>query len=443
MAITDIAAFTHLTDADIENLAAELDAIRLDIEDSCGERDARYIRRTIAGQRALEIAGRLMLAGSSKRSAWWAGTVSLGLAKIIENMEIGHNVMHGQWNWMNDPEIHSSTWEWDMSGASKHWRSNHNFEHHKYTNILGMDSDVGYSILRVTRDQPWEPFNIGNLLYNAVLALGFEWGIGLQPIEFSKIFKPGPERDITLVQIRELSIKAGRQVFKDYVAFPALTSLSPTASYKSTLKANIVANVIRNIWADAVIFCGHFPDGAEKFTKTDMIGETKGEWYLRQMLGSANFDAGPTMRFMSGNLCYQIEHHLYPDLPSNRLHEISVRVRQICDKYDLPYTTGSFLLQYGKAWRTIAKLSLPDRFLRDTADDAPETRSERMFSELEPGFTGTDLATGRRHGLNTAIAAVRQWRRNPRANSPARVNCLDPYGEASHIGHRGAPSAGV
>jgi linoleoyl-CoA desaturase len=413
MAITNVPAFAHLSDADIENLAVELDAIRLDIEDSRGERDARYIRRTIAAQRALEVAARLTLAGSSKRSAWWTGTVTLGLAKIIENMEIGHNVMHGQWNWMNDPEIHSSTWEWDMSGASKHWRFTHNFQHHKYTNILGMDDDVGYSILRVTRDQPWQGYNIGNLLFNAILALGFEWGISLQPIEFGKIFKGGPDRETTLRQVREFSAKAGRQVVKDYVAFPALTSLSPGATFRSTLRANVLANVIRNIWADAVIFCGHFPDGAEKFTKTDMIGETKGQWYLRQMLGSANFEAGPALRFMSGNLCHQIEHHLYPDLPSNRLHEISVRVRQLCDKYDLPYTTGSFLLQYAKTWRTIAKLSLPNKYLRDTADDAPETRSERMFSQLKPGFAATDLVTGRRRGLKTAIAAVRQWPSRP------------------------------
>jgi linoleoyl-CoA desaturase len=211
--------------------------------------------------------------------------------------------------------------------------------------------------------------------------------------------------------VREFSAKAGRQVLKDYVAFPALTSLSPAATYKSTLKANAVANVIRNIWANAVIFCGHFPDGAEKFTKTDMAGETKGEWYLRQMLGSANFEGGPVLRFMSGNLCHQIEHHLYPDLPSNRLHEISVRVRAVCDKYDLPYTTGSFLMQYGKTWRTIAKLSLPNKYLRDTADDAPETRSELMFAELEPGFGKTDQATGRHRGLKTAIAAVLGQRR--------------------------------
>ena len=173
------------------------------------------------------------------------------------------------------------------------------------------------------------------------------------------------------------------------------------------------------MWSNAVIFCGHFPDGAEKFTKTDMVGETKGQWYLRQMLGSANFENGPVLRFMSGNLCHQIEHHLYPDLPSNRLYEISIGCKDVCDKYDLPYTTGSFLMQYGKTWRTIAKLSLPDKYLRDTVDDAPETRSERMFAELEPGFSATDPATGRRRGLKTAIATVRQWRRDKRAAKDA------------------------
>jgi len=403
MAIADVPAFAHLTDADIENLAVELDAIRQDIEDSRGERDARYIRCTIAAQRALEVAARLMLAASSKRSAWWAGTVTLGVAKIIENMEIGHNVMHGQWDWMNDPEIHSSTWEWDMSGVSKHWRLTHNFMHHKYTNILGMDHDVGYGLLRVTRDQRWTPFNLGNLLFNTILAFGFEWGIGLQPLELEQFFKGQSNRAAALVRMREFSIKAGRQMVKDYVAFPALTLLSPWATYTSTLTADALANVIRNVWSNAVIFCGHFPDGAEKFTKTDMAGETKGQWYLRQMLGSANFEAGPALRFMSGNLCHQIEHHLYPDLPSNRLHEISLRVKDVCDKYDLPYTTGSFPLQYGKTWRTIAKLSLPDRYLRDTADDAPETRSERMFNRLGPAKPATD----RRRGLKTAIATVR------------------------------------
>src|SRR5271168_3060500 len=170
MAITDVPAFAHLTDADIENLGVELDAIRQDIEDSRGARDARYIRRTIAAQRALEVAGRVLLAASSRRSAWWAGTVTLGLAKIVENMEIGHDVMHGQWDWMNDPEIHSTTWEWDMAGLSSQWRYSHNYRHHMFTNVVGVDDDLGYGVLRVTMEQRWKKYNIANLLWNTLLA---------------------------------------------------------------------------------------------------------------------------------------------------------------------------------------------------------------------------------------------------------------------------------
>ena len=160
--------------------------------------------------------------------------------------------------------------------------------------------------------------------------------------------------------------------------------------------------MIRNLWTNAVIFCGHFPDGAEKFTATDMAAESDGQWYLRQMLGSANIDAGPVLGFLTGNLAYQIEHHLYPNLPSYRLSEIAVRVRALCEKYDLPYTSGPLPVQYAKTWRTIAKLSIPDRFLKATADNAPETRSERMFDQLPPAA---------RRGLKTAMSEVRARRR--------------------------------
>ena len=403
MAISDIEEFSHLTDADIEALGRELDTIRRDVEESLGDRDARYIHRTIAAQRALEVTGRALLAFSNRRLTWWAGTATLAVAKIIENMEISHNVLHGQWDWMNDPEIHSATWEWDMAGVAKHWRVTHNVAHHRYTNILGMDDDVGYGLLRVTRDERWTPRNLFNVPFNLMLALGFEWGIALQHLELRKILKPDT-RAATVVRLREFTTKVGRQLAKDYLAFPALTALSPHAGFASTLKANIAAGVIRNLWTNAVIFCGHFPDGAEKFTATDLDGESSGQWYLRQMLGSANIDAGPVLGFMTGNLAYQIEHHLYPDLPSNRLAEISVRVRALCEKYDLPYTSGPLPVQYAKTWRTIAKLSLPDRFLRDSADDAPETRSERMF----------DVLATRQRGLKTAIAAARARRRPPK-----------------------------
>ena len=402
MAIADVKEYAHLTEADVEALGRELDAIRRDIEESRGERDARYVRNTIRLQRGLEISGRAMLFASKRRPAWLAGTALLSLSKIIENMELGHNVMHGQWDWMNDPEIHSTSWEWDVTGPSAHWKQTHNYIHHKYTNVLGMDDDVGYGLLRVTRDQRWKPFNTGNLLYNTLLALFFEYGIAAQHLELGKVAKGRVPSEETQRKLREVGEKIGKQILKDYVIHPAVTG----PAWKSTLTANIAANMIRNVWTNAIIFCGHFPDGAEKFTKADIDNETQPEWYLRQMLGSANIDGGRLMDFMSGNLSYQIEHHLFPDLPSNRYAEIAVRVRELCEKYDLPYTSGPFLVQYAKSWRTIAKLSLPNKYLKATADDAPETASERKFGG---NTTATiDPVTGRRQGLGSAIKRTRK-----------------------------------
>ncbi|MBY6349892.1 fatty acid desaturase family protein [Rhodococcoides corynebacterioides] len=408
MAISDVKEYAHLTDADVEAIGHELDAIRREIESVRGEKDARYVRNTIRFQRTLEAVGRTTMLASNNRVAWWAGSAMLGVSKIVENMELGHNVMHGQWDWMNDPEIHSTSWEWDNTGPSEHWKQTHNYIHHKYTNVLGMDDDIGYGLIRVTRDRRWTPFNAGNLVYNTLLMLLFEYGVAVQHLELGKVAKGRVSKEETRRKLAEVGEKVGKQMLKDYALTPAVSSLSPAASYQKTLTANIMANVIRNVWTNAVIFCGHFPDGAEKFTRHDLKDETQGQWYLRQMLGSANFEAGPVLAFMSGNLCYQIEHHVFPDLPSNRLAEISVKVRALCEKYDLPYTTGSFPAQYAKSWRTIAKLSLPDKFLKATADDAPETASERRFGGNTTAVV--DPATGRRKGLLSAIAESKSGR---------------------------------
>ena len=174
MAITDIKQYAHLTPEDVESLARELDAIRTDIEESRGERDARYIRRSIQLQRALAAGGRAVLFASHNKVAWGLGTAMLATAKIIENMELGHNIIHGQWDWMNDPEIHSTEWEWDTTSPSVHWKKSHNFIHHKYTNVVGLDDDIGYGIMRLTRDQHWERWMIGNPVYNLLLGTLFE-----------------------------------------------------------------------------------------------------------------------------------------------------------------------------------------------------------------------------------------------------------------------------
>ena len=378
MAIADVAQYAHLTETDMETLGAELDAIRCDVEESLGARDAAYIRRTIASQRALDVAARLLIAAGRSKKSWVTGTAALACAKVVENMEIGHNIGHGQWDWMNDPEIHSNTWEWDMAGLSSQWRYSHNYRHHVFTNIVDMDDDLGYDTLRMTRDQPWEPRHLLQPLHNVILALGFEWGIALHGMHAARNRAATPQEKTA--QTRALVKKVVRQSVKDYLVFPALSR----ARWRRTLRANLAANVLRNVWAYVVIFCGHFPDGAEKFTAAVVSNESKPEWYLRQLLGSANFNAGPLMAFASGNLCYQIEHHLFPDLPSNRYAEIAVRVRGLCTRFGLPYTTGSILRQYLQTLRTIHALALPDRGTRAApCSAAPAVQGEQKIVGLD------------------------------------------------------------
>ncbi len=359
----------RLTPEQIEQLGREFDAIHDEVRAELGDRDSRYIRSTIKLHRQLVLAARAMLVGSRYKPLWLAGTAALSVAKILENMEIGHNVMHGQWDWMNDPDINSQSWDWDTASPADAWRHSHNYEHHTFTNIRGKDRDLGYEIMRIDPHQKWHPVYLMQPLYNLLLMGFFEWGVALHDLNFDAI-RAGEKSKAKLgSELKAIGVKARRQIVKDYIAFPLLSAAlggrgrgaerDSRRSFKATLAANFTANIVRNIWAYSIIFCGHFPDQTYTFSASEVEDETRGGWYVRQLLGSANIDGSPLFHLMAGNLSFQVEHHLYPDMPSSRYAEIAPRVRDICQRYGLPYNTGPLGKQLGSVHRTILRLALP------------------------------------------------------------------------------------
>jgi NADPH-dependent stearoyl-CoA 9-desaturase len=341
---------------------------------------------------------------------WLLGAATLGLSKILENMEIGHNVMHGQWDWMNDPVINSRSWDWDTASTAEAWRHSHNFIHHTYTNIVGKDRDLGYEIMRIDPGQKWYPFYLLQPFYNVLLSMLFEWGVAFHDLDFDAIRSGEKSQKQVLKELKGIAGKARTQITKDYIAWPlvsggvmtvielaviaaktrdersasglsrrahrairkvqrkagsdsVLTQLIARRSFrepfKRTLTANVVANLMRNVWSYAIIFCGHFPDQTFTFTQEETADETRGGWYVRQLLGAANIDGGPLFHLLAGNLSFQVEHHLYPDMPSSRYAEIAPRVRDICRRYGLPYNTGPLHKQLGTVHRTILRLAFP------------------------------------------------------------------------------------
>jgi fatty acid desaturase len=345
-----------LTPRQLEAFGQELDAIRARVVADLGERDVDYINRLIRVQRGLEVAGRGLLFAGFLPPAWIGGTAALSLSKILDNMEIGHNVMHGQYDWTGDERLNGKTFEWDTACPADQWRHSHNYMHHTHTNIVGKDRDIGYGILRMSEDEPWRPYDLGNPLYAALLATFFQYGVAMHDVEVEQIAAGESALDEEKREkLRGVWAKVRGQTLKDYVLFPLLSG----PSLPFVLAGNATANLTRNLWAFTIIFCGHFPDGTQQFTEEDTENETRGEWYYRQMLGSANLTGGKLFHILAGNLSYQIEHHLFPDLPAHRYGEISDEVREIRERYGIPYNTGPLYKQFGSVVRKIVKLALP------------------------------------------------------------------------------------
>jgi fatty acid desaturase len=360
----------HLTPEQIEGIGVELDAMRKEVMDSRGERDAAYIRKVIKVQRYLEMGSRAVLLFSGVkvkgfRPAWWIGTAGLSVAKILENMEIGHNVMHGQWDWMRDPKIHSTAWEWDNASPSSQWKHSHNEMHHTFTNVHRARQRPRLRHPARRRGPAVEPVPPlpADLARRQCTALRVRHR-GLRPRarrlpRQAQADDRGGEGDVPRRR------RGGRRKIR---ARPPRT-MSCTRPWRGDLHRlgpyDPHGQRRRQPRAQRVDQHGHhlraLPPGIATFEKTSIEGETRGEWYLRQMLGSGNISGSKAMHVMTGNLSHQIEHHLFPDMPSNRYAEIAPRIRDLMERHDLPYVTGSLPKQAASVYWKVIELSLPNK----------------------------------------------------------------------------------
>ncbi len=345
----------------LQSFEQDVNSIRDRYRAKIGQADADYIRNIIRFQRLLDLSGRLSIVLGFLHPLWWVvGVFALGIAKILDNMEIGHNVLHGQYDWMNDPHINSRKFEWDNMGDSGSWKRYHNHEHHTYTNIIGKDRDYGYGILRLSNDLPWRPKNVWQIFSYAMLSTLFEWGVAYHELAAERIFFGKRRKEshlpITRKQLKEdFFRKIRRQTFKDYVFWPLLCF----PVFLPVLLGNFCANLIRNFWTSTIIFCGHFTEEAHTFSEEECKNETRGQWYYRQILGSSNLEGPRWFHILTGHLSCQVEHHLFPDIPARHYPAMAQEVEQVCRKHDIPYNTGSFFSQYLTVLQRVWKYSFP------------------------------------------------------------------------------------
>ncbi|PTQ88878.1 fatty acid desaturase family protein [Agitococcus lubricus] len=346
----------ELTAEEINAFGAELDALRKEVMASLGKKEADYIYGVRNFVRYSEIASRsaLMFLGWLP-PVWLGATALLGVSKIVENMELGHNVMHGQYDWMNDASLRGNSYEWDTVCTADNWRHTHNYMHHTYTNVREVDHDIGYGVLRIFGEQKWEPRFLANPIMATMLAVTFEWTLALQSLELEKVISGEKTWAEVRQQFKPIAAKMRKQFTKDYIFFPLIAG----PMFLPVLAGNFVANLIRNFWTFAIIFCGHFTEDAETFDKSVLENETRGQWYLRQLRGSSNLKGGKIFNLLTGNLSHQIEHHMFPDVPGVRYADMAVKVQEIAARYGQHYNTGSFTKQFSTVVGRIFKYALP------------------------------------------------------------------------------------
>jgi fatty acid desaturase len=352
------------TEVDFQSLERDLGELRARIAAKVGEEDKQHVRSVRFAATCLEVSGRVLIHVSLEPVSFGLGVLSLGLYKILENMELGHNVLHGQYDFMRDPTLASATYEWDFVGTARAWKRAHNATHHTFTNVLGKDDDFGYGVFRFSAEVPWRPVHLLQPLISPLSALFFDHAVAVYDLRPSLYEKPlGGEPAIRAAQkarladLVALGKKAAKLYFTEYVFYPALAG--PFAP--KVIAGNALANGLRNVWAYAVIYCGHLTDDTTTFTAEELATETRGGFYLRQILGSSNFRAGPILGILSGHLSHQIEHHLFPDIPAWRYRELAPEVERICEKHAIAYNTGTFAAQLKSVARALVRHAFPSK----------------------------------------------------------------------------------
>jgi len=355
---------------DEEKLSAfsqEIDQIKRDIEGKMGEEDLVYLKKMEKKSILLKSLGRTLLHFSLDPVTWSAGVLSLWIGKQINTAEIGHYALHGAWdNFPAAEKFHAKKMKWDCPVEEDSWRHGHNILHHQFTNIVGKDPDVNYVTLRLSKETKWAWHHAFQVVQFFAVMPAFFWVMNPFFTGVSDLLRRfGTEGYTDVLQDRKLktvtkairqSLKKATPYFiKNYILWPMLAG----PMWWKVLTGNFLADVLRDSFLAAAIYGGHFGEDLKFYPKA-FKAHGRGEWYKQQVETTHDFHNPGWLSKLCGALDYQIEHHLFPKFPPNRLREVASRVQKLCEKFGLAYQNDSWFKTLKKAVRQVAKMSFPN-----------------------------------------------------------------------------------
>jgi linoleoyl-CoA desaturase len=339
----ELAPRFHSEQDRLQSFARALDALHAEMEQVLGEVDIAHIRHVRRTSQRLQLLGRGLLHFSFEPVSWGLGVVALSGHKLLELIEIGHTVLHGTYDQFDTgEEFHSRAFIWRAPIDEASWRSHHNLRHHQFTNVADRDPDLDFGALRLGAGVPFRAVHRLQPLSNLITWAYFSAAINAHVTGLIAWYAGRPQRPVVPGKTasawsihRRAFGKFGRYFAREYLLFPLLAG--PFGA--KVLLGNMASELVRDAYAAATIYCGHV--GATEFP-AGTRAKGRAEWYRMQVEGSRDFEVGPLVSVLCGGLERQIEHHLFPRLPPNRLREIAPRVRAICEEHGVNYRSDSW-----------------------------------------------------------------------------------------------------
>lgn len=347
--------------ARIESFGRSLDELRKRVEAELGATDVAYMRRVRAASRRLEIGGRSLIHFSFEPIGFSIGVVALWAHKLLETAEIGHTTLHGTYDRIPGAEgLSSRAFRWKTPIDEDAWRNAHNIQHHQYTNVAGRDPDLDFGVLRLSEEVAYKPVHSLQPLSNLLSWFGMITAIDVHATGLIDVYTPGRQAHLLKDRSWRAIASAHRAALgkllryfgREYVFFPMLAG----PWFWKTLLGNFLSEVGKDLYAGATIYCGHV--GAQSYAPGTRA-TSRAEWYVMQVEASRDFEVPALVGLLCGGLERQIEHHLFPRLPPNRLREIAPRVRALCEEHGVTYRTGTWPATLRDVLRHLRQLSLP------------------------------------------------------------------------------------
>ncbi|MBY0433699.1 MAG: acyl-CoA desaturase [Cyclobacteriaceae bacterium] len=309
-----------------------------------------------AGNRKLYIKSALQVTSAIGLYSWLVfftpiAPVAIGLCVILGlNLAvIGFNVMHegghqsfSRHSWINQV---SSYFLNVLGGNAYFWKIKHNVNHHTYTNIEGMDSDIDVKpFMRLHEGQPLRGYHRFQHVYWVVLyGISYLAWIFYEDFEkyFSGKFSANSERK-KLVPREHIIFWCTKILYVTfYMALPVFL-----VGWLPWLVGFLVVTIVCGLAISIVFQLAHVVEGTHFHIPKDKTTQGKQEWAIHQLLSTANFaTSSKGLHWLLGGLNFQIEHHLFPRVSHIHYPKISELVKEVCREYNVAYQEHTTMLK--------------------------------------------------------------------------------------------------